>query len=178
MGSFKGFFCLLFQLRGFRPVLCIPGGCNLVVKLLRGSMDLSPAVGHLRECPHSETRYLILSLFPPWNRRELKFPNCQNNSSTTIQRIQTKQPTNRWKLGLTQKWFCTPPTNPNLSNQTKPTKPNLPNQTKPTKPNLQNPTYQTYKTKATKPDQPKQGFRQDSEAATIKELTDQSKRIF
>ena len=27
--------------------------------LLRGYMDLSPAVGHVRECPHSGTRYLV-----------------------------------------------------------------------------------------------------------------------
>ena len=27
--------------------------------LLRGYMDLSPAVGHVRECPHSGTRYFL-----------------------------------------------------------------------------------------------------------------------
>ena len=34
----------------------MPGHTSL---LLRGYNDLSPAVGHVRECPHSGTRYLI-----------------------------------------------------------------------------------------------------------------------
>ena len=33
MGDFKVFFGTFFQLQAFRPVLGIPGGCNLVGKL-------------------------------------------------------------------------------------------------------------------------------------------------
>ena len=37
----------------------IGAGLNLVIfTTSQGYMDLSPAVGHVRECPHSGTRYL------------------------------------------------------------------------------------------------------------------------
>ena len=41
----------------------IGAGLNLVIfTTSQGYMDLSPAVGHVRECPHSGTRYLDTSL--------------------------------------------------------------------------------------------------------------------
>ena len=143
-------------------------------------MGLSPAVGHVRECPHSETRYFISFSF--WCLPPLSPHGIEENWSSQIVKT-TAQPQfnesipNNKQIDESWVWHKNDFAH-HLPIQTYQTKPNLPNQTKPTKPNLQNPTYQTYKTKATKPEQPKQGFRQDSEAATINELTDQSKRIF
>ena len=38
----------------------IGAGLNLVIfTTSQGYMDLSPAVGHVRECPHSGTRYFL-----------------------------------------------------------------------------------------------------------------------